>query len=98
MLVVSSVLMITTTTTTITTTTTNPAVYGLESAAYFDITEEQEQAIIADLIQKLQAYANDTRTEPPYLYLTDEGRMTLSYDNSTRVTIADDIDAHFPHE
>ena len=50
------------------------------------------------MIEKLQAYANDTRTEPPYLYLTDEGRMTLSYDNSTRVTIADDIDAHFPHE
>jgi hypothetical protein len=78
-------------------TTTNPAAYGQNLAAYFDLTEEQEQAIVADLIEKLQAYANDTRMETPYLYLTDEGRMTISYDNSTRVTIADDIDAYFPH-
>lgn len=57
---------------------------------------EQEKAIIADAIETLQNYANDT-SKKPYVIFVDEDSVTISYDNGTVTNGADDVKITVPH-
>jgi hypothetical protein len=82
----------------ITTTIMTTAAYA-ETAILTGIPKEISDALISQTINRIQNYANNTSyINAPAISLTDEGVITIVYDNNTITDSSDDIWMIAPHD
>ena len=75
-------------------TTTAVLVYAYEMVMIES--NEGEDILLAEALRTIQNHVNSTN-DRPYVILTDEGTLTVSYDNGTALDATDDIKFSVPH-
>ena len=77
------------------------AAYGLEIVFFFDADEERDRALVSEAMNVIQNQINSSNfgdDDGPSISLTDQGTMTISFDNGTAFNSADDIRITVPHK
>jgi hypothetical protein len=79
-------------------TTTTTTAYA-ETAILTGIPKEISDALVSQTINRIQNYANNTSyINAPVISLTDEGVITIVYNNNTITDSSDDIWMIAPHD